>query len=240
MTKQEIQNKALNNATTQNSTMNYEAIINGFMEKGIAQEDIIPRINVFTYNAWKALGRQVRKGEKGVKVVTFVPTTRTDENGEKVESKFSRTTTVFHVSQTDPVKGDDKPESDEKAAPAAPAAPAKPEPVAKNSNSAYLVGDILYTSWGYEQTNVDFYQVIGKKGKSTLVLQEIHGKNSYDNESMTGVTSPSVNDFSGDAFTCRISQGGYVKAKGQLASPVPFEIVEGAKVYKPQRYSSYA
>lgn len=34
-------------------------------------------------------------------------------------------------------------------------------------------GDIFYTSWGYEQTNTDFFQVIELKGKTQVVLQEI-------------------------------------------------------------------
>ena len=28
------------------------------------------------------------------------------------------------------------------------------------------VGDIIYNSWGYDQTNIDFYQVISKTEKS--------------------------------------------------------------------------
>tara|TARA_Y100000310_G_scaffold345581_1_gene466894 strand:- start:4669 stop:5247 length:579 start_codon:yes stop_codon:yes gene_type:complete len=35
------------------------------------------------------------------------------------------------------------------------------------------IGDIYYSSWGYEQTNIDFYQVIEIKGKATVVLKEI-------------------------------------------------------------------
>ena len=35
------------------------------------------------------------------------------------------------------------------------------------------IGSILYTSWGYEQTNIDFYQVIELIGTSTVVLREI-------------------------------------------------------------------
>lgn len=31
------------------------------------------------------------------------------------------------------------------------------------------VGDILYSSWGYEQTNIDFYQVTEVKGKSIRI-----------------------------------------------------------------------
>lgn len=35
------------------------------------------------------------------------------------------------------------------------------------------VGSIFVASWGYEQTNVNAYQVIECKGKSTVLLKEI-------------------------------------------------------------------
>lgn len=35
------------------------------------------------------------------------------------------------------------------------------------------VGHILYTSWGYDQTNVDFYQVTALKGETMVVVQKI-------------------------------------------------------------------
>lgn len=35
------------------------------------------------------------------------------------------------------------------------------------------VGDILASSWGYDQTNVDFRQVVGLVGKSTVLLKSI-------------------------------------------------------------------
>jgi hypothetical protein len=35
------------------------------------------------------------------------------------------------------------------------------------------IGDIFTYSWGWEQTNVDCFQVIGLKGKSTAILREI-------------------------------------------------------------------
>ena len=38
----------------------------------------------------------------------------------------------------------------------------------------YKVGDILYNSWGYNQTNVDWYQVIKVKPKS-IVIHPIAG-----------------------------------------------------------------
>ena len=39
--------------------------------------------------------------------------------------------------------------------------------------TALKPGDILHTSWGYDQTNVDFYQVIQVCGKSTIIIREI-------------------------------------------------------------------
>ncbi len=35
------------------------------------------------------------------------------------------------------------------------------------------IGDIFYTSWGYEQTNINFFRVIGLKGKTQVILQEV-------------------------------------------------------------------
>ena len=36
----------------------------------------------------------------------------------------------------------------------------------------YKVGDILYSSWGYDQTNIDFYQIV-EKAKSMITIQKI-------------------------------------------------------------------
>ena len=95
-----IQAEALNRAVVGQSVANYPAIFEGFLAMGIAESDIMPRENVFTYNAWKAKGRQVRKGEHGVKVVTFVEVDKKTEgdNGEETRVSFRRprTTTVFH------------------------------------------------------------------------------------------------------------------------------------------------
>lgn len=63
MTRTEIQNEALERARTSQALTNYPAIYQGFMAKGIAEADIKPRENVFTFEAWKALGRSVKRGE---------------------------------------------------------------------------------------------------------------------------------------------------------------------------------
>lgn len=38
------------------------------------------------------------------------------------------------------------------------------------------VGSIYYSSWGYDQTNVEFYQVVGHTGKKTVLLKKIGAK----------------------------------------------------------------
>jgi hypothetical protein len=99
--KAEIQRQALENAVHGISLANYKTIFDGFVAMGINMADIEPRVNVFTFNAWKALGRVVKKGEHGVKIVTVIPCAKKDrETGEEVPVKKVKTTTVFHISQT--------------------------------------------------------------------------------------------------------------------------------------------
>lgn len=54
----------------------------------------------------------------------------------------------------------------------------------KNTIKNYLnikIGDIFYSSWGYEQTNVDFFQVIALKGTTQVVLQAVSLKMTSEN-----------------------------------------------------------
>lgn len=104
-----LSQQALSNATNNASLSNYPAIYAGFMARGLAENDIRPRENVFTYHAWRALGRQVRKGEHGVAITTWIVTEKDDPNlrpGEMsshTPRRRPKTAYVFHVSQTDEV-----------------------------------------------------------------------------------------------------------------------------------------
>lgn len=105
MTAAEIRTQSLARAENGQSLTNYPTIFAGFIAKGIPESEIIPRVNVLTFEAWKAKGRVVRKGEHGVKVITFVAVTKQD--GEEVKSyRRPWTTTVFHISQTDSLYAD--------------------------------------------------------------------------------------------------------------------------------------
>lgn len=107
--KNERQAEALSRALTGQSWSNFPAIIQGFKARGIPEAEILPRDNVFTYQAWRALGRQVRRGEKGVRVITYVHGQSKEKQAdgtEKIKSySYPRTVSVFHVSQTDARKG---------------------------------------------------------------------------------------------------------------------------------------
>lgn len=101
--------EAFERATTVQSLRNYGTVIGEFMERGIPESEIIPQVNVLTYGAWQHLGRQVRKGEKSVRIVVWVPCkgskdkateTPTDEQ-KKSGRMYPKTAFVFHISQTD-------------------------------------------------------------------------------------------------------------------------------------------
>lgn len=48
--------------------------------------------------------------------------------------------------------------------------------VERQQPSKLVVGDILYTSWGYEQTNIEFFQVVKTLGVRTVELMRINSQ----------------------------------------------------------------
>ncbi len=106
----ERQAEALSRARSGQSLSNFPAILHGFTARGIPESEILPRENIFTYQAWRALGRQVRKGEKGVRIVTVIQCEKKTTDAETDEVKVKpystpRAVSVFHISQTDKREG---------------------------------------------------------------------------------------------------------------------------------------
>jgi hypothetical protein len=100
-----IAEESLHRAVSSQALSNLPTIYREFLDRGIPETEIKPRVNVFTFHAWKALGRHVRKGEKGVRITTWIPTReKRDASGKvtKAEGRRPKTAYVFHVSQTDP------------------------------------------------------------------------------------------------------------------------------------------
>lgn len=92
--------EALSRARGNTSGLNYQTIFAGFMARGIPSSEIIPRENVLTLPAWNALGRRVKKGETGIKILTWKKYTDKKTGEEKT---FPSHTTVFHITQTERV-----------------------------------------------------------------------------------------------------------------------------------------
>jgi hypothetical protein len=43
----------------------------------------------------------------------------------------------------------------------------------RNQPTQLKIGDILYGSWGYDQTNIDYFQVTGRKGKRGVYVRPL-------------------------------------------------------------------
>jgi len=104
-----LAHEALSRAVSSTSWSNYPAIFAGFEAMGIPTSNIIPRENVLTYHAWRAKGRQVKRGEHGVKVTSWypLPDRKNPDNPDEKPAKRVRpvTAVVFHISQTKPIGG---------------------------------------------------------------------------------------------------------------------------------------
>jgi hypothetical protein len=76
----------------------------------------------------------------------------------------------------------------------------------KQVNHDFKVGDVLVSTWGYGQTNVDFYLVKELKGKSTLVLSELQKNMEHGNGWECYISTPKMED-DGRTVTYKIKPG---------------------------------
>lgn len=92
------------------------------------------------------------------------------------------------------------------------------------------IGAVLVSSWGYEQTNVEFYEVIDVRGRN-VVLREL-AKNIEHTGYMTGTCTPQSGAYVGEPFVRRATHGNTVS----ISSFQPAQIHNG----RPCSWSSYA
>ena len=69
------------------------------------------------------------------------------------------------------------------------------------------VGDMFCDIWGYEQTNVDFYQVVDLKGSTTVVLKPVN-KNARMIGDMSYMVSPIKDAFLEGKYKTRLMTNG--------------------------------
>lgn len=104
-----------------------------------------------------------------------------------------------------------------------------------------VVGDVLIDSWGYEQTNVDYYQVIELVGKSSVTMQKIAREKSFDRNGDSGKCVPVLNSFVGEPFTKKVTNGHWVRMNSfSSAHKKDYTLVDEVKVFKGDYWSSYA
>lgn len=73
------------------------------------------------------------------------------------------------------------------------------------------VGDILVSSWGWEQTNVDFYQVVNIITGKTIEIRPIAEKTVTATGSMSETVTAVPDEFTGSARRVRVSTDDSIK-----------------------------
>jgi hypothetical protein len=71
----------------------------------------------------------------------------------------------------------------------------------QNMKHNFQVGQVLYNSWGWEQTNIDFYEIVEVKAKSILIrsICKFFPENQKGNiNSMAGYVAPMKGHYNGE------------------------------------------
>jgi hypothetical protein len=110
----------------------------------------------------------------------------------------------------------------------------------------YKVGDILKTCWGYDQTNVEYFEITEVRGKH-VILREL-AQERVDTGWLQGrcvplpgkyLTPRHEGDDAGTPIRRLAQQGGIKIDNVRYAYPVDTETVAGIKVVSPSHWSSY-
>lgn len=113
---------------------------------------------------------------------------------------------------------------------------------AKAAPHGLAVGDVLVSSWGYDQTNIDYYEVTRLVGLRSVAVQEIAQQRTYNAHEMTGQCVPIKGRYVGEEMVKRVTECNAVKVQswGVWARKKESVKVAGVDIFKPDRYSSYA
>lgn len=84
-------------------------------------------------------------------------------------------------------------------------------------------GMILYSSWGYDQTNVEFYEVIEVIGKTMVRMELIGSERANDSgdysHGMAEEVVPNIKARSGEIYRAKVVSDGAKGKYGQRATP---------------------
>lgn len=110
----------------------------------------------------------------------------------------------------------------------------------QNSAHSLKVGDVLKSSWGYDQTNIDFYEVVDVPGPRTVVIREI-AQERQETGFMSGRCVPQPGRYIGKPMTKRANSSNHVRINS-CASAWKIEAltVAGCKVFNASHWTAYA
>lgn len=103
------------------------------------------------------------------------------------------------------------------------------------------VGDILNTSWGYDQTNIEFFQVVRLVAKSMVIVREL-AQDSEQTGFDSGSCVPVAGKFIGPELRKRVLEGNTLDIHnanfGRAHVYAQTEIVPGLKIGRTLSWSS--
>lgn len=101
------------------------------------------------------------------------------------------------------------------------------------------VGDILRSMWGYDQTNIDYYEVTGLIGKRMVEIREIaQGKEECDGWLM-GKCVPLPGQYVSEPMRRMASAGGVKIDSCSNAYRVEPQVIAGVPTYQPDSWTAY-
>ncbi len=71
----------------------------------------------------------------------------------------------------------------------------------------FKCGDVLCSIWGWEQTNVNFYQVVKIVGQRMIELRAIASRSENGTCWATGTATPAIGSFTGEPFRRLVTRG---------------------------------
>lgn len=93
----------------------------------------------------------------------------------------------------------------------------------------FNIGDILVGSWGCQQTNVEFFQVVSAIGKSMIEIRPLKALE-FEGKNLTGLTVPMPNIFNGEVIRKKTNATGIIRVNRDLC----VKLWDG----EPRRYST--
>lgn len=79
------------------------------------------------------------------------------------------------------------------------------------TNESIKIGTIFHSAWGYDQTNNDFYEVVGKIGRASVVLRELAQEHCGPDGPMSCYVKPVPGSYTGEPFVKRLGSDNSIK-----------------------------